>query len=151
MAAPPGQRSIRSSSILQARRLFSRSPSISHDPATVLLASDWRSTAGSSGGLSRFEAYARSEEHTSELQSHRDLHSFPTRRSSDLAFAIDQPRPGDRAPGLGLEVNGWVIGRVEPVRGIRISSLGHQSAVHLLGVRRPDVATDYPDHLHADS
>src|SRR5476649_849246 len=26
----------------------------------------------------------RSEEHTSELQSHRDLHSFPTRRSSDL-------------------------------------------------------------------
>src|SRR5215204_1333027 len=30
---------------------------------------------------------ARSEEHTSELQSHRDLHSFPTRRSSDLAAA----------------------------------------------------------------
>src|SRR4030095_1646066 len=27
----------------------------------------------------------RSEEHTSELQSHRDLHSFPTRCSSDLA------------------------------------------------------------------
>src|ERR1035437_8574084 len=26
----------------------------------------------------------RSEEHTSEIQSHRDLHSFPTRRSSDL-------------------------------------------------------------------
>src|SRR5579875_547753 len=30
-------------------------------------------------------AWARSEEHTSELQSHSDLHSFPTRRSSDLA------------------------------------------------------------------
>src|SRR5215211_4470502 len=29
-------------------------------------------------------ASTRSEEHTSELQSHRDLHSFPTRRSSDL-------------------------------------------------------------------
>src|SRR5476649_2883656 len=29
----------------------------------------------------------RSEEHTSELQSHRDLHSFPTRRSSDLPRA----------------------------------------------------------------
>src|SRR5476649_2837947 len=28
----------------------------------------------------------RSEEHTSELQSHRDLHSFPTRRSSDLSW-----------------------------------------------------------------
>src|ERR1044072_703539 len=27
---------------------------------------------------------ARSAEHTSELQAHRDLHSFPTRRSSDL-------------------------------------------------------------------
>src|SRR5476649_2547484 len=27
---------------------------------------------------------ARSEEHTSGLQSHSDLHSFPTRRSSDL-------------------------------------------------------------------
>src|SRR5579875_1203640 len=29
----------------------------------------------------------RPEEHTSELQSHRDLHSFPTRRSSDLPAA----------------------------------------------------------------
>src|SRR5476649_426798 len=32
----------------------------------------------------------RSEEHTSELQSHSDLHSFPTRRSSDLSFPIRQ-------------------------------------------------------------
>src|SRR5476649_1336176 len=31
---------------------------------------------------------SRSEEHTSELQSHRDLHSFPTRRSSDLETAL---------------------------------------------------------------
>src|SRR5476649_2068647 len=31
----------------------------------------------------------RSEEHTSELQSHRDLHSFPTRRSSDLRHRQD--------------------------------------------------------------
>src|SRR5882672_1092875 len=30
----------------------------------------------------------RSEEHTSELQSHRDLHSFPTRRSSDLTAPV---------------------------------------------------------------
>src|SRR5476649_893063 len=37
-------------------------------------------TRGSSGS-----SRERSEEHTSELQSHRDLHSFPTRRSSDLA------------------------------------------------------------------
>src|SRR5882672_627340 len=37
---------------------------------------------------------ARSEEHTSELQSHRDLHSFPTRRSSDLWL---RHRPAHRA------------------------------------------------------
>src|ERR1044072_2994366 len=39
----------------------------------------------------------RSEEHTSELQSHRDLHSFPTRRSSDLPSARahrSRSRPG---------------------------------------------------------
>src|SRR5882672_5470690 len=36
-------------------------------------------------GLAReAERPGRSEEHTSELQSHSDLHSFPTRRSSDL-------------------------------------------------------------------
>src|SRR5882672_1841740 len=35
------------------------------------------------GGLMR-PCDQRSEEHTSELQSHSDLHSFPTRRSSDL-------------------------------------------------------------------
>src|SRR5438034_883413 len=34
--------------------------------------------------------FERSEEHTSELQSHSDLPSFPTRRSSDLA---EEPRP----------------------------------------------------------
>src|SRR5476649_2036473 len=35
--------------------------------------------------LRRASIPGRSEEHTSELQSHRDLHSFPTRRSSDLS------------------------------------------------------------------
>src|SRR5260221_604454 len=35
--------------------------------------------------------YRRSEEHTSELQSHRDLHSFPTRRSSDLRAVSHSP------------------------------------------------------------
>src|SRR5262252_7718549 len=33
----------------------------------------------------RERGVVRSEEHTSELQSHSDLHSFPTRRSSDLS------------------------------------------------------------------
>src|SRR5882672_9360858 len=36
--------------------------------------------------------FSRSEEHTSELQSHSDLHSFPTRRSSDfLLLAVLEP------------------------------------------------------------
>src|SRR5476649_456950 len=39
------------------------------------------------------ERIARSEEHTSELQSHRDLHSFPTRRSSDLQCPCGCRRP----------------------------------------------------------
>src|SRR5476649_2385887 len=40
----------------------------------------------------------RSEEHTSELQSHRDLHSFPTRRSSDLNHSDRRRLPcGDSA------------------------------------------------------
>src|SRR6476646_1222910 len=57
----------------------------------------------------------RSEEHTSELQSHRDLHSFPTRRSSDLAApilleasgALDGPsvcRHGDRRKRQFLQI-----------------------------------------------
>src|SRR5262252_4599071 len=48
---------------------------------------------------------ARSEEHTSELQSHRDLHSFPTRRSSDLAAASARhsrsPVRANRLPSRG--------------------------------------------------
>src|SRR4030095_8052496 len=40
----------------------------------------------------------RSEEHTAELQSHRDLHSSPTRRSSDLngltvILSVDRSTP----------------------------------------------------------
>src|SRR5688572_20188321 len=44
----------------------------------------------------------RSEEHTSELQSQSNLHSFPTRRSSDLEVngRLDT-RNGDPPPGTG--------------------------------------------------
>src|SRR5476649_2319426 len=45
---------------------------------------DLRRWLGGHGGQRGAARRARSEEHTSELQSHRDLHSFPTRRSSDL-------------------------------------------------------------------
>ena len=65
------------------------------------------------------------------------------------AFAIDQPRPGDRSRGLGLEVNGWIIGRDGPVRGVRVFSSAQPSALFPLDVRRPDVAADYPDDPHA--
>src|SRR5215218_4133771 len=48
--------------------------------------------------------HLRSEEHTSELQSHRDLHSFPTRRSSDLTPPRHARGPGSpgRARGRRL-------------------------------------------------
>src|SRR5699024_10104510 len=41
-----------------------------------------------------FRTSIRSEEHTSELQSRLDLHSFPTRRSSDLCLFWDVPLLG---------------------------------------------------------
>src|SRR4029453_19257052 len=52
----------------------------------------------------------RSEEPTSELQSHRDLHSFPTRRSSDLgrtvtdncALLSNVPEPAESRNNAGL-------------------------------------------------
>ena len=72
-------------------------------------------------------------------------------RTTITAFAFDEPRSGDRSPGPGLEVNGWVIGQDAPVRGIRAFSSGQHSIVQPLGVRRPDVAADYPDHPHAGS
>src|SRR3712207_1999351 len=44
----------------------------------------------------------RSEEHTSELQSRRYLHSFPTRRSSDLC-ADQQPQSAARCSSWWLQ------------------------------------------------
>src|SRR6202022_4540064 len=44
----------------------------------------WPGSVVAAGVVVGVLAGGRSEEHTSELQSHRDLHSFPTRRSSDL-------------------------------------------------------------------
>src|SRR5476649_1626416 len=65
-------------------------------PAETILNYDADSfTHGSSAGGSAPFA-SRSEEHTSELQSHRDLHSFPTRRSSDLSsFVGHHPSGGN--------------------------------------------------------
>src|SRR5476649_16793 len=46
---------------------------------------------GAARRLNRHAGRCRSEEHTSELQSHSDLHSFPTRRSSDLCSTLVSP------------------------------------------------------------
>src|SRR5476649_2073656 len=76
----------------------------------------------------------RSEEHTSELQSHRDLHSFPTRRSSDLheqrdrgvrpravARQLADPVPGRRRRSVRADVQhepvGGAGGRRHAARG----------------------------------
>src|ERR1044072_3621079 len=52
----------------------------------------------SASAASPIRTSSRSEEHTPELQSHRDLHSFPTRRSSDLPSAC-------ASSGCGAEVD----------------------------------------------
>src|SRR5215211_6048434 len=59
---------------------------------------------------SRRSRPTRSEEHTSELQSHSDLHSVPTRRSSDLV-GVDHP--------LQLcEAGAEVLSRLPPPSGL---------------------------------
>lgn len=65
------------------------------------------------------------------------------------AFAIDTPRAGDRLPGDGLEINGWVIARTAPVRGIRTAGADTAGAIFPLNRQRPDVAADYADVPHA--
>src|SRR5215204_1276953 len=54
---------------------------------------------------------SRSEEHTSELQSHRDLHSFPTRRSSDLD-GNGFKRTGFDQPAHHRVADGRVVGEL---------------------------------------
>src|ERR1035437_4928965 len=58
------------------------------------------------GALAQAERTYRSEEHTSELQSHQYLHSFPTRRSSDLRRPQFQGSgvPDVRAAASGRQV-----------------------------------------------
>src|SRR5215204_6131905 len=61
----------------------------------------WHAFFTPSTTFSRLNGSMRSEEHTSELQSHRDLHSFPTRRSSDLLDLLREHGEvgiGDRSP-----------------------------------------------------
>src|ERR1035437_5656981 len=60
----------------------------------------------------------RSEEHTSELQSRQYLHSFPTRRSSDLYKQIDLGSIVPDVPGENCGVGRFKHHLLEP-QGIR--------------------------------
>src|SRR5215218_7237400 len=60
----------------------------------------------------------RSEEHTSELQSHRDLHSFPTRRSSDLMPRHDRGRDAGTRRNR-LDTKSWRVGSCCSLRAMR--------------------------------
>src|SRR5947207_4148 len=69
----------------------------------------------------------RSEEHTSELQSHSDLHSFPTRRSSDL---------------LGIEATGeGIVFRKDSAIGLQVV-FGDALTIH------PQTYAFVADELH---
>src|SRR5215218_7997679 len=61
------------------------------------------------------QVFGRSEEHTSELQSHSDLHSFPTRRSSDLCNPARSPGRSRRGCDAGC-CRGTGTGRRTPTR-----------------------------------
>jgi hypothetical protein len=65
------------------------------------------------------------------------------------AFAIDMPRTGQRVPGAGFELAGWVIGLDAPVRALRLMGKLPADRVVPLDARRPDVAADYPDVAYA--
>src|SRR5437667_291241 len=74
----------------QAHALVMRQEGLDDDPAGAM-----GSGLADALAVVRFPVgIVRSEEHTSELQSHhdlvcpRDLHCFPTRRSSDLSSAV---------------------------------------------------------------
>jgi hypothetical protein len=60
------------------------------------------------------------------------------------AFAIDSPRAGERSPGAGLEIAGWVIGREARAVGIRAAGSAGLDRVFVIDVPRPDVGADYP-------
>src|SRR5581483_11137543 len=82
-----------------------RSPPAARQTAPEFAAADSRCGSAARSFTSAATS-SRSEEHTSELQSRQYLHSFPTRRSSDL----DEVAPGGTADSAGIR------GGRQPVR-----------------------------------
>jgi hypothetical protein len=74
-----------------------------------------------------------------------DLRVHSHSPSPFAGFAFDSPRPGDRTPGAGVEINGWVIGATDPVRDLYTVVDGNSGRTYPLDVARSDVAADYPD------
>src|SRR6266436_5953840 len=62
----------------------------------------------------------RSEEHTYELQSHRDLHSFPTRRSSDSYESFEKEYETKNPPSKPLQ------GEIEGISELNETDLFNQ-------------------------
>src|SRR5947207_3344404 len=92
---------------------------------------------------------ARSEEHTSELQSHSDLHSFPTRALPIYAIPTNGvPRdavPADRIPRHAVPAD-RVPGHAVPAdrRLASLSQVGEtdEAVWHQPAIRRADAASE---------
>src|SRR5215211_5799703 len=108
------------------------------------------SVSDCSPSASKTRSRFRSEEHTSELQSHSDLHSFPTRRSSDLNLAdhlvvlLSEALEPEALLGLGLlterfedplEVRDVAFGLLQ----VPLEALAELGALHLVDQLRQDL------------
>src|SRR5476649_2401007 len=84
-------------SITNSRQTLRMASPLSLRKSAIVLKSGIRRPVSHTNSMLRWHSRSRrSEEHTSELQSHRDLHSFPTRRSSDLGLAVVLAKIGNR-------------------------------------------------------
>src|SRR5687768_18223349 len=84
--------------------------------------------------------------------SHRDLHSFPTRRSSDLvpqalAVGVAQVRQVQGAPGQAPQVAGALVA-CEELGGAIIVGVGAREAAGTVVVRSEEHTSELQSRLH---
>src|ERR1044072_1502708 len=78
----------------------------------------WRTISSAASRLLRVTVSSRrSEEHTYDVQAHLYLHSFPTRRSSDL---VDEVHHDDAAEVAQPQLADDLLGRLQVVAGDRL-------------------------------